>query len=100
MGSYRWPGNVRELINVLEQSTLNAYQSQEIDVKHLPAFVLEATRDQTEDDNEIREAMRSTERRTISLALERNKGNKRRAAQDLGISRATLYQKLHRLNMI
>jgi transcriptional regulator with PAS, ATPase and Fis domain len=98
--NYRWPGNVRELINVLEQSTLNAYPSDEIHIEHLPSFVLEATHGHVEDDNAMRGAMRDTERRTISHALERNKGNKRKAAQDLGISRATLYQKLHRLKMI
>ncbi len=100
MGDYRWPGNVRELINVLEQSILNAYPSNEIDAKHLPAFVLQAPHEQPEDDNEIREAMRNAERRAISLALERSGGNKRKAARDLGISRAALYQKLHRLNII
>ena len=100
LGNYRWPGNVRELINVLEQSVLNAYPSKEIDDRHLPVFILQTPLEKPKDHNEIREAMRNAERRTIALALERTKGNKKKAAQELGISRAALYQKLHRLNMM
>lgn len=45
------------------------------------------------------QAVEESERKIIMQALEQTKGNKRRAASLLGISRATLYQKLHRYHI-
>ncbi|MGD0236261.1 MAG: sigma 54-interacting transcriptional regulator [Syntrophorhabdales bacterium] len=102
MSAYRWPGNVRELINALEQSVLNAYPNTEIEAKHLPIFLRTISPDQLPDEKhkEIRGAIADAERKAISLALAKTKGNKKRAAELLAISRAGLYQKLRRLDMI
>lgn len=40
-----------------------------------------------------------SERATIAAALQRNNGNKRTTAEELGISLRTLYRKLHELNI-
>jgi DNA-binding NtrC family response regulator len=44
------------------------------------------------------ESLRELEMRAILEGLERNKGNKARTAEELGISLKTLYNKLHQLN--
>ena len=103
MSAYRWPGNVRELINVLEQSVLNAYANTEIDVKHLPIFLKTINPpDQLPDEkhNEIRGVIADAERKAINLALAKTKGNKKKTAELLAVSRAGLYQKLRRLGII
>jgi DNA-binding NtrC family response regulator len=44
------------------------------------------------------ESLRELEMRAILEGLDRNKGNKARTAEELGISLKTLYNKLHQLN--
>ena len=48
----------------------------------------------------LAEAQDQTERALITQALERNSYNRLRAAADLGISRMTLYKKLHKYGMM
>lgn len=50
-------------------------------------------------EEEIRDAVRSQERRSIEEALERAGGNRSRAARLLGIDRSTLYRKMKRLGL-
>lgn len=100
MDNYQWPGNVRELINVLEQSILNAYPRTAIEKEDLPPFLLHFPFEKSVKVDDIKHSMEQAEKKRIRLALEKNKGNKRKTAKDLGISRAGLYQKLHRLKMI
>jgi transcriptional regulator with PAS, ATPase and Fis domain len=97
---YQWPGNIRELINVLEQSVISAYKHSEIRERNLPAFLLQAQPEKPINEKDIHKMMKDTERNAIRLALDKTKGNKRAAAKALGISRAGLYQKLHRLKMM
>ncbi len=58
-------------------------------VETVPAEAVEAPRDPERD----------AERETIIDALRRNKGNKSRAAADLGISERTIYRKIKELNI-
>ena len=97
---YQWPGNIRELINVLEQSVVNAYKHNEIQERNLPTFLLQTQPEKSINEKDIHKMMKDTERNAIRLVLEKTRGNKRAAAKELGISRASLYQKLHRLKMI
>ena len=96
---YGWPGNVRELQNALEYGVVLARQNV-IGIKELPAevqlpaalqqrdrFPTPATGVQTLDD---------VERETILQALAQSHGNKKKAAQLLGIQRPTLYNKMKR----
>ncbi len=90
--AYDWPGNVRELHNVVEQAVLLA-RGGEIDPallpqmlhKEPPAEVLQIT---------IGASMEAIEREVILRTLEAHKGNKTAAAEALGISRRSIYNKL------
>jgi two-component system NtrC family response regulator len=89
-----WPGNVRELANVIEHATILC-DSGPIRREHLP---------QRFDSRQLVGAakqkpgvmtLRELEMEAIHDALERTGGNKPKAADQLGISLKTLYNKLN-----
>ena len=96
---YSWPGNVRELQNAIEYAVVLARQGM-IDVKELPAEIqLPAALQQTERAALPRTGVQSlddVERTTIIQALAECHGNKKKAAELLGIQRPTLYNKMKR----
>jgi DNA-binding NtrC family response regulator len=96
---YAWPGNVRELQNAIEYAVVLARQSL-IGVKELPAEVqLPAVLQQTERGAAPRRGVQpldDMERAAILQALAQCHGNKKKAAQLLGIQRPTLYNKMRR----
>lgn len=91
---YHWPGNTRELKNVIQYSTAMANGST-IDFEHLPPFLRE-TPAYTSGYPGRRNGL---DRRTISAVLEKARYNKKRAAELLGISRKTLYEKLKKFEI-
>lgn len=88
-----WPGNVRELANTLERAAILA-QGERIEAGHLvmPGSVVAATAAPAEPPRTLAEL----EREAIEAALRRCDGNRRKAAQQLGIGVRTLYDKLKR----
>ena len=91
-----WPGNVRELKTALERALVFA-RGRELKPKHLG---LRAARPaDAPDPAASRDAAEAQERARIIEALEACAGNQTRAAQRLGISRATMTVKLalHRI---
>jgi DNA-binding NtrC family response regulator len=91
---------VRELINVLEQAVLNGYHKKEIDLEDLPEFLQDdAPPHHAGQVAAMRDTVSDAERRAITDVLHVTEGNKRRAAQMLGISRAGFYKKMSRLNI-
>ncbi|CAN5481269.1 sigma-54-dependent Fis family transcriptional regulator [soil metagenome] len=105
LANYDWPGNVRELRNVLEQVgmlTDNISLSAEDFASILPANTLAPPRPKAPATVTIRplpEAVAELEKELIKAALESTAGNKASAARMLGISRATLYQKILDLDL-
>ena len=96
LSSYSWPGNIRELRNVLEQVTLNSDNprlSAEEFTLVLPR-VHAATRLGDRPTLKLADVVADAERSAIRSALAAAEGKKILAAELLGISRATLYQKL------
>jgi transcriptional regulator with PAS, ATPase and Fis domain len=92
---YSWPGNVREVLNVVERVLVgvskpviepadlppqflqgNVGRGRRFPVFHLPTVLAEA------------------ERRTLERALRQAQGNRNKAAQLVGVSRASFYRKL------
>lgn len=94
--NHSWPGNVRELANVIEHASVMCDRLP-IDVEHLPSHLGQpriAIAPQTINQPEIL-SLRDMEQRMIEAALERHHGNKTAAAQELGVSIKTLYNKLN-----
>lgn len=99
MLDYSWPGNVRELQNAIEYAVVLARQNI-VGVKELPAEVqLPSVLQQTERGVTSRQGAQTlddVERNAILEALAQSHGNKKKAAQLLGIQRPTLYNKMKR----
>ncbi len=117
LASHRWPGNVRELANVIEHA-LVLCDELPLASEHLPtrftavraapaglvgqppALAMAAGPNATcsavgspAADRPV--SLRELEMQAILSALDRHRGNKPRAAEDLGISLKTLYNKLN-----
>src|SRR5436853_2640059 len=96
---YSWPGNVRELQNAIEYAVVLARQGM-IGVKELPTEIqLPPALQQAEIAGLPRMGVQSlddVERTAIIQALAECHGNKKKAAELLGIQRPTLYNKMKR----
>ncbi|MEW6356803.1 MAG: sigma-54 dependent transcriptional regulator [Planctomycetota bacterium] len=94
--SHDWPGNVRELENMIERAVIlckgDTIEPQDLSLPH--DVDLPDMREKTLDD-----AIAEVEKRIILDALQTHNGNKIEAAKALGISRASLYNKLKRHNL-
>ena len=84
--SYGWPGNIRELQNVIERAVI------------LSAGTIEASQLNLDSEPDRRGAaeglLKSSERELIRKTLEESGGNRRKAAEVLGISLRTLQYRI------
>lgn len=88
-----WPGNVRELANVIEHATILC-DHPPITANHLPSrFASRGLAGPRLSAGPM--TLRELEMQAIHEALERNEGNKPAAAEELGVSLKTLYNKLN-----
>jgi len=92
---YRWPGNVLQLRNVIERATVVARRPL-LAAADLPLDVRRAGRKGPHFELRIGESLDEVEREFIFKTLDFTNGNKVRAAQILGISLKTLYNRLVR----
>jgi transcriptional regulator with PAS, ATPase and Fis domain len=98
-GSYPWIGNIRELENVVEYIINMLGGDKEVSRKHLPPKLIEAC-SSLNIEEELN--LQSLEINAIIKALRRygmNTENKRKAAEALGISLASLYRKINSYNI-
>ncbi|HEX6091605.1 MAG TPA: sigma-54 dependent transcriptional regulator [Gemmatimonadales bacterium] len=95
--SYGWPGNVREMRNVLERALILARGQATIGVEHLPGEF--RARPGVGDRRHTPLSLDDLERQHIDRTLKHHGGNRTRAAAELGISRATLINKIKRYNL-
>lgn len=95
--THRWPGNVRELANVVEHATILCDEPP-IQSEHLPSrFENRQIHGSTSLQFDRPMTIREIEMRAIYAAIERNGGNKTKAADELGMSNKTLYNKLNQV---
>src|SRR5580704_6161442 len=97
LATYPWPGNVRELENVIGNACMMA-DGNLIDISDLPER-LRGPLSQDLAGDEPFLSLEEMQRRHILRVLEGVGGNKARAAEVLGIARATIYQLLSRMKV-
>ncbi len=104
--AHAWPGNIRQLENAIEHSVAMTGAEREIPASALPHDISESGASLllpsvTIPDEGINftSVVSQLERELITRCLEKTGGNKRQAARLLQLSRTTLIDKLHRLNV-
>ncbi len=93
MVDYSWPGNVRELENTIERAVVLT-QGTLLDEIDLPESLVAEARDAQEITIALGTPLEEIERRVIRETLRLTHGDKRRAAQLLGIATRTIYRKV------
>jgi two-component system response regulator HydG len=100
---YDWPGNIRELENTVERMRILSTGGK-IEVSDLPSSIRVASQPKLGlDFNQappVQMSLEDLERIHILRCLGHFDGNKTRAAQSLGITIKTLYNKLHRYGIL
>ncbi len=108
---YDWPGNIRELRNVAERlvvfATDGVIRKDYLPFNHPTPIPLESnpliSSNSVKEDDEmilsLQEEMDRCEKKIIERALKILNGNKLECAKQLGITRATLYNRLKRLGL-
>ena len=87
--TYSWPGNIRELQNVLERALLLT-GSDILTLEHFPGIKLAAGSETPSGDESWN--MRKHMQALVANALDHHGGNKRKAAEAMGITPRTLYR--------
>lgn len=86
---YSWPEQYKELVYVVDYIVTQKFQGHEVPLTAMPAYILRAA------DNPIdKMSLRDLERLWIMKSLMKSKGNIKRTAEQLGITRTTLYKKI------
>ena len=87
---YSWPGNIRELEHTIEKAVIMS-ESGKLKVHD---FFSGSTVNPKSDTNVVK--LDEMEKKMIALAIEKNMGNIKAAADQLGITRQTLYNKMRK----
>ncbi len=92
---YSWPGNVRELENIMERAVA-LVNGPMIRVADLPDYIHNVTIETYRHTPSDIPTLEDQEKRYIQWVLEKNGGNKTKAAKIMGIDRVSLWRKLKR----
>ena len=95
--AYSWPGNVRELRSVFEYAFVTCQNSM-IQPHHFPAGILQADAHKKQPP---KSALNKKEIKKYQLidALKKSNGNQSKAADLLGISRVTVWNRMKKYNI-
>src|SRR5262249_4000246 len=96
--SQPWKGNVRELDNAIEHAMIVG-DGEWITIADLPRNMNAELAPPSEMGDDLREALRAYERLHIEAVLRRTQGDKRTAAERLGLSLSSLYRKIDELGI-
>ena len=101
--AYDWPGNTRELINVLE-TAMNFCGGSVIDAKDLPYFMhtykVETRQEQENVVHSLGTAIEDTEKAQLIAVLKQCNGSRKKAAEVLQVSKATLWRLMKKHQLI
>jgi transcriptional regulator with PAS, ATPase and Fis domain len=95
---YHWPGNVRQLINAIERAKMLA-DDELLKKANLPPEVVDTSSARELPSYESDADLASIARARVVQALEKEHGNKLRAAKALGVSRRSLYRLIEKYNV-
>ena len=95
--NYTWPGNVRELENVIERLIVVS-EGDVIEVADLPEIITSGER--CGQSGVLDSSKDRIEERIIRSAISDHSGNVTLAAESLGISRRTIYRKMHKYGIL
>ncbi len=93
VSEYSWPGNVRELRSLMERAYILANET--LDTEHFPNEHMDF------EDNEdylrvpVGSSLEDAEKKLIFVTLDASDGDKKKTADQLGVSLKTLYNKLN-----
>lgn len=102
-----WPGNIRELQNVVERLVVFS-DNGEIKLEDLPfkvdtgkAMSMEGSASESpyDDQRSLNERLLDVERNILKQELEKTNGNKLQCAENLHVTRATLYNRLKKTGL-
>ncbi|HDD35207.1 MAG TPA: hypothetical protein ENF30_00225 [Candidatus Desulfofervidus auxilii] len=71
-----------------------------IQLKHLPKEVIEAVKRPVQIPTEKELSLEALELKAIKTALQKHRGHRGRAAQELGIDKSTLWRKMKRYGLL
>lgn len=98
IAAYRWPGNVRELENRVRRA-LTLAETNAITPVDLGLAIAIADVEPLPLNLNLKKAKEELEIRIINAAIEKNRGNLSKSADDLGLTRPTLYNIMKKNNM-
>ncbi|MEP7064728.1 MAG: sigma-54 dependent transcriptional regulator [Gemmatimonadota bacterium] len=93
-----WAGNIRELRNVLERAMIVGRGARQITIEHLPPDVRRSGGASAA--SHVPRTLHDVERAHIERTLRAHNENRTRAARELGISRATLINKIKEYQVV
>jgi Nif-specific regulatory protein len=96
--SYHWPGNVRELENCVERAVLLS-SDQVIHSYHLPPSLQSAESSGTRSASTLQEALDQLEEEMIREALKSARGNRAKAARELGLTERIMGLRVDKFNI-
>ena len=94
--AYHWPGNLRELNNFIKRGLLLSDDGIILE-EHLPN--LSVNPKPQELTNNLKSNQEISEKKIIENVLKKHQYNKTKTAEELGITRATLYKKIKQFNI-
>jgi DNA-binding NtrC family response regulator len=106
--NYSWPGNVRELQNIVRMLQV-LYPAQEITDEMIPEIIIKDVDTMQHDWSELldkndfqsaqKQAIEKFERKFLKFHLNRNDGNIAKTAENINLSRVSLYKKIKQYDL-